>query len=71
MDIMPNTGIKIANAPLVMARSCSTGGKALCFLLKKYYSQERMATSTMAKKSKEGYTTLPPDEMDAIKGTKI
>lgn len=40
----------------------------LCSLLKKFYSQETLAASTMSKKSKDGYNPLPADEIEAIKG---
>ena len=53
---------------MAIARSMGTAGGALAYLVKRLYSMNQLAMSTLAVNSKKDLEQLPPDEIDAIKG---
>jgi len=65
---MPKSGVYCGTSTLAIAKSQSSAGYALVYLLKRLYSIERLASSTRAAASKSGYTQLPRNELEAIKG---
>jgi len=67
IELIPKSGVRIKPVTLATSKSYSTGGKAMCFLLKKFYSQETLARSSLSNKSKDGFNQLPIKEIEAIK----
>jgi len=65
---MPKSGTYCGTTTLAIAKSQSSAGYALVYLLKRLFSLERLASSTRASASKAGYTQLPVNELEAIKG---
>ena len=51
-----------------IVRSMGTAGGALAYLVKRLYSMDQLAMSTLAENSKKDLEQLPPDEINAIKG---
>ena len=68
MELIPKSGVRCTSTTLANAKSQSIASNAMCYLLKRFFTQETLAKSSLGNISKYGYTQLPVKEINAIKG---
>uniref|UniRef100_A0A7M5XJ66 Uncharacterized protein n=2 Tax=Clytia hemisphaerica TaxID=252671 RepID=A0A7M5XJ66_9CNID len=71
VELMTNTGVKVMTTTMAQAKVCKSAGQAVTYLMKRMYTLQRLANSTLSETSELGYEQLPEDETLAIQGFAI
>ena len=71
MEIVPNTGVYCETSTIIQAKIQGSQGKALSYLMKRFYSQRRLIKSSISSDPEGDFLTLPGKEIKAIKSKLI
>ena len=68
IEIIPGSGVCCNPITLATAKSKSSASKSLLYLMKRFFTQDELAKSSLGSNSQIGYKQLEPTIVAAVRG---